>query len=404
MKIGWIGLGKLGLPCALVQAQAGHQVIGTDVNQSVKSYLRDRWIPYQESGVLDAFEKGVQVGWRDSIVEVVNESEIIFVAVQTPHAPAYEGCSRTPDTTRDFEYGFLTSAFSAIERCVSSDKTVVIVSTVLPGTCGREIVPIAARNKHLRLVYSPAFIAMGTTMDDYRNPEMVIVGTDDDLAFENLKSVYAPIHDRPLVRLSIIECEFVKMAYNTFIGMKIVFGNALGELCEKLGGNSDNVLRALSLATDRLISAKYMKAGLGDGGGCHPRDQLALSWLAERTNLSSDIFGWLMRTRDDQTAWIASLAIDASETTSLPICVLGAEYKPNTNLTIGSPSRLLMSFLPEKANWADESNLVDPAVYIIGVNHSRYISVQFPTGSYVIDPWGFIPDQDGVIVRRIGRH
>ena len=158
------------------------------------------------------------------------------------------------------------------------------------------------------------------------------------------------------------------------------------------------------LFRSRLISAKYMKAGLGDGGGCHPRDQLALSWLAERTKLSSDIFGWLMRTRDDQTAWIASLGTDASETTGLPIYVLGAEYKPNTNLTIGSPSRLLMSFLPEKASWADESNLVESAVYIIGVNHSRYINVQFPTGSYVIDPWGFIPDQDGVIVRRIGRH
>ena len=403
MKIGWIGLGKLGLPCALVQAQAGHSVIGTDINQSVSSYISKGKIPYQEEGVEDAFRSGTTIGWRSTISEVVEESEIIFLAVQTPHAPAFEGCTPTPEYTRDFEYGYLTSAFKAIESCVTAPKTVVVVSTVLPGTCDRELAPIAANNKNLRFVYSPAFIAMGTTMNDYKNPEMVIVGTKDDLAFAQMSSVFSAIHDKPLVRLSVIECEFVKMAYNTFIGLKIVFGNALGELCDKLGGNSDNILFALSHATDRLISPKYMRAGLGDGGGCHPRDQLALSWLAERVNLSVDIFGWLMRARDQQTEWIASLASQASEVTGLPIYVLGAEYKPDTNLTIGSPSRLLMNYLPT-GTWADESNVADPAVYVIGAMHSRYTELKFARGSYVIDPWGYIPDREGVIVKKVGRH
>lgn len=403
MKIGWVGLGKLGLPCALVQARAGHSVIGTDINPKVESYIADGKIPYQEDGVEATFLSGVTVGWRSTIAEVVNESEIIFLAVQTPHAPEYEGCTSTPDETRDFEYGYLVAAFAEIVRHAKTARTVVVVSTVLPGTCNRDLIPIANRNPNVRFVYSPAFIAMGTTMSDYANPEMVIVGTQDDGAYSLISDVFCSIHDKPLVRLTVIECEFVKMAYNTYIGLKIVFANALGEMCEKLGGNSDNVVGALSLATDRLISSKYMRFGLGDGGGCHPRDQLALSWLAERSDLSVDIFGWLMRTRDSQTQWIASLAQSASQITNLQILVLGPEYKPDTNLTVGSPSRLLFNFLPN-ASWADESKLDVPAVYVIGVMHSRYQSIQFPKGSYVIDPWGIIADQSDVIVRRIGRH
>jgi hypothetical protein len=125
--------------------------------------------------------------------------------------------------------------------------------------------------------------------------------------------------------------------------------------------------------------------------------------LAKRVDLSEDIFGWLMRTRDSQTEWIANVASDAAAISGLPIRVLGKEYKPNTNLTIGSPSRLLMAFLPDGSEWSDE-NVEEPAVYVIGVKHDRYRNIQFPIGSYVLDPWGFIQHQDGVVVRQIGRH
>ena len=111
--------------------------------------------------------------------------------------------------------------------------------------------------------------------------------------------------------MQIESAELTNVAYNTFIGFKIVFANALGEICETLGlGNVDEVTEALALATDRLISGKYLKAGMGDGGGCHPRDQIAMSYLAQKLNLSTDPFTWLAKSRDAQTLRQAEIIRD----------------------------------------------------------------------------------------------
>lgn len=404
MKVGWVGLGKLGLPCALVMSGAGHEVVGTDQNPAVESYIADGKIPYREAGVEEAFERGVSIGWRNTVEEVVQESDLVFVAVQTPHAPMYEGCNATPETTRDFDYSYLTSAVRQVVRSCVKPTVVVVVSTVNPGTSSREIEPIVRRNAHVKYVYSPAFIAMGTTMDDFANPEMVIAGTDDDQAFERLSKLHRSIHDAPILRLDVTSCELTKMAYNTFIGMKIVFANTIGEICEKLGGDSDEVTTALSHATQRILSPKYLKSGMGDGGGCHPRDQLALSWLAQRLELSANPFDFVMRARDAQTEWQAQLCIETAEVAGLPIRVCGREFKAETNLTVGSPSRLLMSFLSGRADWQDSEPVADDrAVFFIGVNHERYARWKWPKGSVVLDPWGYIPDAPGVAVRRVGR-
>ena len=404
MKVGWIGLGKLGLPCALVMAKAGHEVCGTDTNLEVARYLSEGQIPYREEGVAEAFREGHVVTWKESVADVLAASEIVFVAVQTPHAPEYEGCNTTPETSRDFDYSYLATALREIAREVARDTTVVVVSTVNPGTSSRIIEPILRRNSLVRYVYSPAFIAMGTTMADFSKPEMVIAGTNDDLAFSNLSSIHESIHNAPIIRLGISSCELVKMSYNTFIGMKIVFANTIGEISEKIGADADEVTEALAYATQRILSPKYLRSGMGDGGGCHPRDQLALSWLAERLDLSVDLFGFLMRARDAQEEWHAQLCLDASKLTGLPIRVCGREFKAESNLTTGSPSRLLMSLLSDSATWQDERPESDsPAVFFIGVNHEHYRDWVWPQGSVVIDPWGYIPDQSGVVVRRLGR-
>lgn len=404
MNVGWIGLGKLGLPCALVMAKAGHKVCGTDANAEVARYLSEGQIPYREEGVAEAFQEGHSVDWKDSVADVLTESEIVFVAVQTPHAPEYEGCNKTPETSRDFDYSYLATAVREIAKQVVTDTTVVVVSTVNPGTSSRIVEPILRQNPLIRYVYSPAFIAMGTTMSDFSEPEMVIAGTHDDVAFNNLSEIHKSIHNSPIVRLGITSCELVKMSYNTFIGMKIVFANSIGEISEKIGADADEVTQALSFATQRILSPKYLRAGMGDGGGCHPRDQLALSWLAERLDLSVDLFGFLMAARDAQEGWHAELCLDAANLTGLPIRICGREFKAETNLTTGSPSRLLMSLLEGSATWQDEHPDPDsPAVFFVGVNHARYVDWEWPRGSVVIDPWGYIPDQSGVVVRRLGR-
>lgn len=401
-RIGWVGLGKLGLPCALVMRRAGFEVCGTDIDRRISDYLRHGEIPYQEADVAETFASGCTIEWKDTVEQVVANSDVVFVAVQTPHAPQFEGCTPTPEHRSDFEYGYLISAVREIVQVATTPKIVVVVSTVLPGTSDRELAPIMSRNSNLLFVYSPAFIAMGTTMADFSHPEMVIAGSASPRALEVLKSIHAAIHNAPFVELSVIECELVKMFYNTFIGMKVVFGNAIGEVCDKIGGNADNVVSALSRATTRVISSKYMSPGLGDGGGCHPRDQLALSWLAKRLDLSVDVFEWLMISRDLQTEYIVQLVEHYRAITGLPVFVCGSEYKPDTNLTIGSPSRLLMNLFEGTARWQiDEPE--QTGIFVIGVKHTRYLNWLFPAGSIVIDPFGFIPHQRGITLRAVGR-
>jgi len=390
MRIGFVGLGKLGLPVAAAIAAKGHTVCGTDVNVDVARYIETGQVPYLEANLSDI----TKVEWKASVAEVVRGSDIVFVAVQTPHDPAYEGVTVAPERRRDFEYGYLVNAYREICRHAGG-QIVAVISTVLPGTMKQRVMPAGAA----RVVYNPFFIAMGTVTADFLSPEFVIVGADDPRDAYELESFYRTIHDRPVVTTSIDSAELVKVAYNGVISAKIVLGNWVGEICEKTAADADEVHRALSHATDRLWSPRYFKAGMGDGGGCHPRDNIALSWLAERLDLSVDVGGWVTRARETHLEWIAQVARDWSTQTRLPILVVGAEYKPETNISTGSPSRLLAAMLEVPAGEPRDS----PAVYVIGCQHARYATIAWPKGSVVVDPFGYIPDRAGVTVHRLGR-
>ena len=314
MKVGFVGLGKLGLPCALASEAAGHEVMGWDTN----------------------VEKPEQI---------VKWADIVFVAVQTPHQPQFEGTTRLADERADFDYGYLWNAVAS----VSNAKLIVVISTALPGTIQRELFddPDLGIGPD-RLLYNPFFIAMGTTIPDFRDPEFVLIGTDGAHPGP-LREFYASIHDRPVFVTTIKTAELTKVAYNTFIGLKIAFANTMMELCEKTGADVDDLVDALSLADKRLLSPAYLRGGMGDGGGCHPRDNIALSWLAREQNLSYDLFEALMACRERQTEWLAQLIQEEQNSTSAyrPVEILGKAYKPETNLTVGSPATLLSHMLDE---------------------------------------------------------
>jgi UDPglucose 6-dehydrogenase len=397
MRVGFVGLGKLGLPVAHAIASHGHRVVGTDANPAVEGYLASGSVPYREAGLqplLDAYD----IGWRDSIREVVDDSDVVFIAVQTPHDPDYEGVTPAPRRRKDFEYAYLEQAYRTVCRSASMPTTVAVISTVLPGTMRQRIMP-QGRNPSVSTVYNPFFIAMGTTVADFLQPEFVIVGEDQPGDADALVELYRSIHDRPIVRKSIESAELVKVAYNGVISAKIVLANWIGEICDKTGADADEVHDALAHATERLWSPRYFRAGMGDGGGCHPRDNIALSWLAERLDLSVDVGGFVTKAREDHVGWLAQMAEDWSALAGLGIVVLGAQYKPDSDLTTGSASRLLADHLG--APLADDPT--SAAVYVIGCRHSRYARTQWPTGSVVLDPFGCVPDQRGVVVKRIGR-
>lgn len=412
-KVGFVGLGKLGLPCAAALGAAGHDVVGFDVDPRVAGYIDQGRVPYREQCVEDTLRRS-SLRWAPSVDDVVEHAEVVFIAAQTPHEPRFEGVDLLDDDRVDFEYGYLAQAFRSVAAAAARQAkptTVAVVSTVLPGTVNRVIRP--ASNGFVSLVYNPFFIAMGTTIPDFTRPEFVLLGVDDEAAADQLADVYRRVHDAPTFRCSVETAELVKVAYNAFIGVKIVFANAMMEICQHTGADVDDVTDALALATDRLISAKYLRAGMGDGGGCHPRDHLAMSWLARRHGLSFDLFGTVMEAREAQTGWIADHVAHWQQLTGMPVVVLGKAYKPDTNLTVGSPALLLARMLDERGvRFGHRDHHVDdppaepvtrPCVFVIATRHPEYPSRRWPAGSVVIDPWGYVPDQAGVTVLRLGR-
>jgi len=427
IRCGFIGGGKLGLPVSLAINSFGFDVCLTDVSDDPRRYLLNREIPYKEE-LADTLLKMHTITWFDNIGEVIRNSDVIFMPIQTPHDQRYEGITRLPPERKDFNYKFLINAVHAFTNAleISSDpspKTLVIISTVLPGTIRREIIPLIEKDKRINLVYNPFFIAMGTTIHDFLNPEFVLLGMDDEKKWGDLGKIYDIIYG-PLIRLypdnfyqimSIESAELTKVAYNTFITSKICIVNTLMEICYKIpGANIDEVTGALKNATKRIVSPMYMNGGMGDGGGCHPRDNIAMSWLAKDLNLSYDWFENLMISREKQAEFFVSL-IEENYSPRDKVYILGYEFKPKTNLTTGAHALLVASILQETTQVDFEIRNLDSAlnkkywlpetgklIFFIGCKHEEFLNFHFGSGSVIIDPFRYIPDQPGVKVIRIG--
>ena len=253
---------------------------------------------------------------------------------------------------------------------------------------------------------------MGTTINDYLNPEFVLFGVDDIEASEKVKEFYTTLHNKDVYECTLDEAELIKVSYNTFITMKICLANTVTELSHKLKNiDADNVMSALKLANQRLISEKYLTGGMGDGGGCHPRDNIALSWLSQKVDLSYDWYENLMISREKHTDWLAELTINSSLKSDLGITILGKSFKKETNLINGSPAYLLKTLIEEKGHKVEmydphiddtEIDLTVPKVFFIATNHDIFIKYKFPKGSVVIDPWRMIENQKDIELISIG--
>lgn len=390
-NVGWVGLGKLGGPCAAALAHhGGHVVWGYDVRGT-------------DVGDYD-FAGLPPVELCKTIDDVVRETDdVVYVAVQTPHSPRYGGEVPVPESPREFEYAFLINAVRAVCHAALTQQrfiTLVVVSTVLPGTFDNYLRPLL--NNYVQPVYHPFFIAMGTVVEDFIRPEMTIFGVDRRGVEDHVRDLYRPIHDAPAPTMSIASAELTKVAYNTFISTKIVFINLMAELCEHNGADVDDVTDALSRATDRIISPRYLRAGMGDGGACHPRDNVALSALAQRYGLSSDLMGFLNHARDRQAEWFADTIEHWHELSGLPIMLLGRSYKPNVTLTDGSPALLLAYMLTDRRlefthMEITDGSIIRPHVFFVATQHDAYRDLNYPAGSVVIDPFGYVEVDDATV-------
>lgn len=369
MKIGFIGVGKLGKEAAEVMHEAGHDVLG--------------------------YDKEIILGRKHEMTmfleDVCKHGEIIFIAVPTPHHPDYDGrypTSHLPN--KDFDYSIVKDVLKEVDKYTTKEQLVVLISTVLPGTIRREFIELV---NNFRFIYNPYLIAMGTVKHDMVNPEMVIIGTEDGHYTSDAKilcdfySTFVNTNTRYEIG-TWDEAESIKIFYNTFISTKVALVNMIQDVAEKNGNiNTDVVTGALERSTKRILGPAYMKAGMGDGGGCHPRDNIALRFLSEKLDLGYDLFDSIMKARERQAKNLADKLVLCAKVHKLPVVILGKSYKPDVSFVDGSSSILVAHYVEEQG-YQVLFDIEAPikAIYLIA-HYKKYHDFDFPEGSVIIDPW-----------------
>jgi len=374
MNIGFIGIGKLGLDVAQVMSKT-HNVEGYDVVE----------------------RKDVGFTMRSNLEDLCKDKEMIFIAVPTPHDPLYDGKLPTSHLPpKDFNYDIVKGILEELNNYCNKDQLIVLISTVLPGTTRKEFIPIV---KNYRFIYNPYLIAMGTVKEDFVNPEMVIIGTEDGSQTTDAKKLVdfykTIISDGSRYEIGTWdEAESIKIFYNTFISVKISVVNMIQDVAEKNTNiDTDIVTGALERSTYRVTGPAYMKAGMGDGGSCHPRDNIALRHMAEEYGLGYDLFDAIMKSREVQAQNISTKLMDLSKQHGLPIVIMGESYKPGVPYTDGSYTKLIHHYLNDSNVPFDI--IKGPAVYLLG-HRGVFNETNFPEGSVVLDPWRERSNKDTV--------
>ena len=366
MNVTMIGLGKLGLPVAEVMAEK-HFVKGYDIDTTIKND---------------------KIKICQSLYNACVDSEIIFIAVPTPHDPAYGGEAPSSELpTKDFDYQYLKDTLKSLVDIAPKDAMIVNISTVLPGTLRPMITELGIGD---RFVYNPYLIAMGTVTEDFLAPDIMMLGfqswphPDYKTKADKLIEFYKTVQTKrePHTTLGTWEeAECIKIFHNTYISAKVGIANMIQDVTMKIGHSNPSVVAESLRHADRIVSEKYMEPGMGDGGPCHPRDNIALSWLAEKIDLGYDLFKSIMQAREIQAENVAKELIRHN----LPVHILGKSFKPETNLTDGSTSMLVGHYVEQAGHKVVYDNIsVSPAVYLLA-HPVDYSSVNFAEGSVIVD-------------------
>jgi UDPglucose 6-dehydrogenase len=406
--VGVVGLGKLGLPVAVTLALRGHRTLGFDIDPGRMSL-----------DALAAHERGIDGtgSLRQSLPgdlalsfvdreRLLREADCVLVAVETPHGPGYEGTTPLGDARADFDYGALLAAVDGVVAGARPGLEIGVMSTVMPGTTRRLIAP---RTGDHTLVYCPQFVAMGTVAHDLTRPEFVLLGCSERGAGA-IGGVLSRTGPAPVHAVGYESAEFAKVVYNTFVSMKVAVSNVIQQFSHEVGASAAAVFDVIRSADRRLVSDAYLGPGMGDGGPCHPRDNIALSWLARELGVADDLFTAVMASRERYVQWLAERFAEAGR--GLPLVVLGTAYKPGTDITTGSSVLLMTALLRARALDVHEvgvpaeldrdAALDRPAAYFVGCPEPEFLELKTAPGSVIVDPWHRVEEREGTRVLRVG--
>ena len=342
MRIAMIGTGYVGLVSGACFADFGHEVVCVDKNAEKIAALRAGKIPIFEPGLEELVARNSRerrLSFATELEPAVRDAEVVFVAVGTP--------ARRGDGHADLTYVF--EAAREIAACVNGQAVLVTKSTVPVGT-GDEIESIVREvrpDARIAVVSNPEFLREGAAITDFRHPDRIVIGTEDEQALQVMREVYRPLflNQPPILATSRRAAELIKYAANAFLATKITFINEIADLCEAIGADVQQVARGIGL--DNRIGPKFLHAGPGFGGSCFPKDTLALIKTAQQADAPINIVETVVSVNDARKQALARRVSDAcgGSVAGKVIAVLGLTFKPNTDDMREAPSLALVPAL-----------------------------------------------------------
>jgi UDPglucose 6-dehydrogenase len=344
MQIAMIGAGYVGLVSGACFADFGHEVVCIDKNQDKVDALRRGEIPIFEPG-LDALvasnARSGRLSFSDDLAGPVARADIVFIAVGTP--------SRRGDGHADLSYVY--GAAREIARAVNGFTVIVTKSTVPVGT-GDEVERIIREENpaaDIVVVSNPEFLREGAAIADFKRPDRIVIGMEDERAREPMTELYRPLYlnAAPLLFTRRRTSELIKYAGNAFLAMKITFINEVADLCEAVGADVQEVARGIGL--DGRIGAKFLHAGPGYGGSCFPKDTVALVKTAHDAGTPMRLIETTVAVNDQRKRAMARRVISAigGDARGRTVAVLGLTFKPNTDDMREAPSLALIQALQD---------------------------------------------------------
>jgi len=342
MRVAMIGTGYVGLVSGACFADFGHDVVCIDKDAGKIERLHQGVMPIYEPGLEDLVASNVKAGrltFTTEAKDAVEDADAVFIAVGTP--------SRRGDGHADLSY-----VYAAAEEVAAlvKDFTVIVTKSTVPVGTGDEIEAIFQRvrpDADVAVVSNPEFLREGAAIRDFKIPDRVVVGTDNERAREVMRELYRPlfINETPILFTERRTSELIKYAANAFLAMKITFINEMADLCEAVGADVQKVSRGIGL--DGRIGAKFLHAGPGYGGSCFPKDTLALVRTAQQAGAPTKLIEATVQVNDARKTALAGKVAKAvgGDLSGKRVAVLGLTFKPNTDDMRDSPSLALVPAL-----------------------------------------------------------
>ncbi len=358
IKLHVIGTGYVGLVSGVMMSYLGHDVTCLDSDISKIDQLKKNILPIYEpklSEYLPPLVKSGKLQFAASYSAELQNSQAVFITVGTPSLPSGEA---------DLQYIF--TAIDNLCPWIKDDCLIIIKSTVPPTTCNQIIDYLNNKNFKFSVASNPEFLREGTAIEDFLNPDRILIGTNNKQAEDLLKEIYRPLITKniPMVSTDLVTAELTKYVSNAFLATKIAFINEMANLCEKMGAHTKDLSCGVGL--DKRIGKEFLNVGPGFGGSCFPKDMLALGQIAKHYQCNFQIVNAVINSNYQRPYDMADKIHDiiGNDLHNKVISVLGLTFKAGTDDVRNSPAIKIIEILVDKGA---NTRVFDP----VGMNNAK---------------------------------